>query len=346
MTKRDTVRGVVFDPGYNYVATFNLGCDVLLWEAESGHLVLSLRAHQRPIKSIDFGVEDECSVVLISGDEEGKIILWKLEPDELGSLQHPMEEKLVSWHHHRVPIRSVRFCGGVEKVVSCDATGKVIVVRVDTQEVLVEFLGGDVSCHDWNFWSRTGGDGGVEGSMFLVTMSLGRMVIWDCNSGKIAGNRVLPEGNGYIEDYDLLTVKRPGADIMSIVCCTDSGNVLLWTPDTIDVKPEDADDEDKYNPNLDDGGNGLLLDLVSLVPDFELKNGFRGVSFGADLSIVAWGLHKAFVWARGKGGKYAYRGGFSAGEGIYGVSYACRVGEGKAQVVVEDGWCFTFTGEK
>ena len=103
-------------------------------------------------------------VILVSGDEEGKIILWELKPDESGSLQHPIEDELVSWHHHRVPIRSVRFCGGTDRVVSCDATGKVIVVGVGTQEVLVEFLGGNVSCHNWNFWSRSGG-----GSMFLVT---------------------------------------------------------------------------------------------------------------------------------------------------------------------------------
>lgn len=178
--------------------------------------------------------------------------------------------------------------------------------------------------------------------MFLVTTSLDKMVVWDCDSGKIAGNRLVQEGSGYIEDYDLLSVKGSGGEIVSIVCCTDQGNVLLWTPETIDVKPEDDEDDDEYNPNLDEGGNGVLIDLVSLVPDFELKNGFKGVAFGGDLSITAWGLHKAFVWERGEGGEYAFAGGFSAGEGIYGVGYACTVGNGQTQVVLEDGWVHTF----
>ncbi|GMH92102.1 hypothetical protein TrVE_jg8907 [Triparma verrucosa] len=347
VTKRDTVRGVGFSQSYKYVATFGIGCDVMIWEAESGHLVCNLVAHQRAVKSICFGGEGENEVAIVSGDEEGKTILWRLKKDteegEGGHFSHPSEEEIISWHHHRVPIRSVRFCGGTDRVVSSDATGKVIIVDVETQEMLVEFLGGEVSCSAWNFWSRR------AGGVYLVTTSLSKMVIWDCDSGKVAANRLVEEEwGGYVEGYDILTV---GSSV-SIVCCTDKGKVLLWTPETIDVKPEDdSDGENEYNPNLDEGGNGTLVDLTELVTEFDLKSSFRGVSFGADLSIIAWGLRKAFVWERteeqqGAGeGAYVYGGEFEGGEGIYGISYAAGVRKGVVQCILEDGWVFQLRKE-
>ncbi|GMH92201.1 hypothetical protein TL16_g12275 [Triparma laevis f. inornata] len=340
VTKRDTVRGVGFSQSYKYVATFGIGCDVMIWEAESGHLVCNLVAHQRAIKSLCFGGEGGNEINVVSGDEEGVTILWRLAKDTGegggGHFSHPSEEEIISWHYHRVPIRSVRFCGGTKKVVSSDATGKVIIVNVETQEMLVEFLGGEVSCSAWNFWSRQ------AGGMYLVTTSLSKMVIWDCDSGKVAANRLVEEEwGGFVEGYDILTV---GSSV-SIVCCTDKGKVLLWTPETIDVKPEDdSDGENEYNPNLDEGGNGTLVDLTQLVTDFDLKSSFRGVSFGADLSIIAWGLRKAFMWERveGQGGEggYMYGGEFEAGEGVYGISYAAGVRKGVVQCISEDGWVF------
>jgi len=128
VVKRDTVRGIVFSARNRYLVSFGIGCDVMVWEADSGRLAQNLVAHQRAIKAVDFLDEEEAGVVVVSGDEEGKIILWNLTPGpenggaaaaEVGGrgLHHPEEEELVSFKHHRVPIRSVKFCGGVDSVV-------------------------------------------------------------------------------------------------------------------------------------------------------------------------------------------------------------------------------------
>ena len=306
------------------MATFGIGCDVMIWDAKFGRLLLNLVGHQRNIRSVDFATETELVLLLVSGDEEGKTILWNLtaerhhaplpspptspsnppppvddyEDDDMPpSFQHPPEDLLISWHHHRVPIRSVRFCGGPTKVVSCDAVGKVIVVDALSTDVLVEFTGGEVSCSPWNFWWRgtaqqTANTGLIETvnglpdkdqsavtDIFLVTTSLTKMVIWDCESGKTASHRDIPEDAGFIESYDVST-DTVDRQLLSVACCTDSGRAFCWTPDKIEVVPEDEDfDDDGDKEFITESSIHTLLDLFSMLPPDVKgpKNGFRGV---------------------------------------------------------------------
>ena len=319
-TQRDTVREVILSPSFKYMATFGIGCDVMIWDAKFGRLLLNLVGHQRNIRSVDFATETEAVLLLVSGDEEGKTILWNLTaehnniappsppastsnpppPDDdeyLPSFQHPPEDLLISWHHHRVPIRSVRFCGGPTKVVSCDAVGKVIVVDALSTEVLVEFTGGEVSCSPWNFWWRgtarqTATTGLLETTdslphkdlsavtdIFLVTTSLTKMVIWDCESGKTASHRDIPEDAGFIECYDVST-DTVDSQLLSVACCTDSGKAFCWTPDKIEVAPEDEDfDDDDDKEVSTESSIHTLVDLFSTLPQHVKgpKNGFRGI---------------------------------------------------------------------
>ena len=76
-------------------------------------------------------------------------------------------------------------------VGSCDATGKVLIVDCATQEIMSEFLGGDVSCSAWNFWSRR-----QRQDVFLVTAGLDKLVIWDSVSGMIESHQGVPPEGG------------------------------------------------------------------------------------------------------------------------------------------------------
>ena len=398
--KRDTLRAVVLSPLCQYMATFGIGCDVMLWEAATGRLILSLVGHIRNIRSVDFATESNTEVLLVSGDEEGKTILWNLSTSSGGSLeagyenapineskldnpatndeidessrekrnsfssphstfQHPREEDLVTWHHHRVPIRSVRFCGTPGRVVSCDAAGKVIVVNCATAEVLIEFLGGEVSCSPWNFWWRgfdasstlppSSSGNSLEYSfaddstndMFLVTTSLERMVIWDCESGRVASHRSIPPETGFIECYDISTTDKTNSRL-SIACCTNAGHAFVWTPDRMAMTPEEDSDENKGFVDESDTAN--LIDLSAMIGDVSgLKNGFRGISFGPNMEIVAWGVHMIFLWVKvGDSYKYHDSQQFSAGESIFGLMLVKVCGDGTMKCVLEDGWAFTF----
>ena len=262
VAKRDTVRSVTFSSRNRYFTTFGAGCDVMVWRAESGKLVVSLAGHQRAVKAVDF-VDGEGGFFLASGDEEGVIIVWNLTREEpeteddgdasggAGSsgqggkgLRHPEPEELSSWRHHRVPIRSVKFCGSSDTVVSCDAAGKVIIVDRETRAVTVEFVGGSVSCSGWDFWRR--GASGSEGDVFLVTAGLSRVMIWDCVSGKVESHQAVPGAAGYIEGYDTCTPDATAGSeaagqgaLMSVACCTDEGRAYYWAPRKMEVADED-----------------------------------------------------------------------------------------------------------
>ena len=383
--KRDTIREVIFSPSFNYMATFGIGCDVMLWDAKVGRLILNLIGHQRNIRSVEFATETEMVLLLVSGDEEGKTILWNLtaerhhgtpssppsppsnppppddDDDYPSSFQHPPEDLLISWHHHRVPIRSVRFCGGPTKVVSCDAVGKVIIVDALSRDVLVEFTGGEVSCSPWNFWWRgytpsttstltdtisslPGASTSGVNNVFLVTTSLSKMVIWDCESGKTASHRDIPEDTGFIECYDVST-DTSNRQLLSVACCTNSGRAFCWTPDKIVITPEDDEEDDEDKEKSTESSIHNVVDLTALVPSSteNMKNGFRGISFGPKNEIVAWGVHKIFLWTKSSNNPndYAFHGEFSAGESIYGVVTAKVVGNGVIQCMLEAGWGYS-----
>ena len=177
---------------------------------------------------------------------------------------------------------------------------------------------------------------------------------------------------GYIEDYCTYTPKSFRDDLlMSVACCTDEGACYFWVPKKMVVVEEDEFALPKA-PVRGEGGRGGegedddeedeeerrrkeqekykdLVDLMALVDGGSaLKNGFRGVSFGNEGEIVAWGIHKVFLWlpvgggGAGGGGDYVFHSQFTGGESIYGVSSARAVDDGCVQVVLEDGWSFMY----
>ena len=170
--------------------------------------------HEAPVKSVEFGIIDDDDgeddlekIVVVSGDTLGVVNLWSCDnsgggvglvgslsgedlPNPPSSPSSPPQPNdpptsspngwrvtsLHTYHHHSVPIRSVRFAGTSNRIVSCDATGKVLVVSGETGEVLTEFIGGNVTCGDWEYWAPSGGGGAHlgGGGYFLVTASLTR----------------------------------------------------------------------------------------------------------------------------------------------------------------------------
>jgi len=189
-----------------YIATWGIGSDVMCWDVRSGKMLINLSGHEAPVKSVSFGAgegggNESEKIVLVSGDTEGVIILWRChnkeendESDENDEVEIENEteteiknshtttsamgwtrEEILTWHHHKVPIRSASFCGSNDNVVSCDATGKVLIVDSKTGEIQTEFVGGGLSCSAWAYWNKTA----ESNEYLLVTASLNTMIVWN-----------------------------------------------------------------------------------------------------------------------------------------------------------------------
>ena len=268
-------------------------------------------------------------------------------------------------------MRSVRFCGGDDRVLSCDAAGKVLVVDSRTGAIVTEFLGGDdsdVSCHEWLHFDRGGG------AVLLVTASVDKMVVWDSRSGKIVSCQPLPpprQGGapaGTIERFDVYAPVGPTTkgkrtappSELSVACCTDDGVVYLWTPPLPHTSLVPESDDPSSPARRDDGeGPGTLQDLTALVPYvIDLSAGFKGLAVSPRGDVVAWTRRQILVWSplpAAAGDEPAdpaalprleYRGHVTAGESIYGVAGAKVVDEvGGIVVVLEDGWIFKVTSD-
>lgn len=346
-----------------------------------------LSGHEAPVRSVDFFCLGDGGVILCSGDTEGVVILWNLEEgdasgdgsdgdekpesNEDGSVSNSLPDppaafkkklkdesthQLTTYHLHSTPIRSIRFCGSGSRCVSCDATCKVLVVDVESCEILREFLGGEASCNNWEFWGE-GGSG--KGGGLLVTASLTNIFVWDYDSGEVVGCRDVPEDDGVVESFAIrgggsttTSKSTPTPTYTSTsgkleyvgleVCyCTDKGRVALWN----------FEDNKAFDLTALARGSTVPASLVGekstqkrekqKKQKQKRKNPMRGVTFSPTGDICAWSKTHVVAYEKSKtGGDYEFIDAIEVGEEEYGVVDGRLVDGKEVRVVLEDGWLY------
>ena len=239
---------LAFGPGGKYIASYDGGATVRIWDLESGTAKSELNWHTvffETVYSIAFSPDGKR---IVSGDTDGAVRLWETETGE--AIGAPLEG-------HEGSVWSVAFAPDGKRIVSGDTDGTVRLWEAESGEA----IGAPLEGHEGSVWSVAFAP---DGKRIVSGGTDGTVRLWEAESGEAIGAPL--EGH---EDLVLRVAFDP--DGKRIVSGGNDGTVRLW----------EVESGEAIGAPLEGHENSVVN--VAFSPD-----GMRIVSSDADGTVRLW----------------------------------------------------------